>query len=44
MTVSVHVHTPGARLHDDHICGYYRCLLCGAPIKELLGVWVVITI
>ncbi|MGW4127973.1 hypothetical protein [Amycolatopsis japonica] len=37
--VGVHAHIVGRKLHDDHICDYVACALCGKPGKELVGVW-----
>jgi hypothetical protein len=42
MTTANHEHVPGAKLHDDHVCGLYRCLLCGLPIVKLRSVWVLL--
>ncbi len=39
ITIGVHAHIAGPKLHDDHICDYVACLLCGKPGKVLLGVW-----
>lgn len=37
--IGVHAHLVGPRLHDDHVCDYVACALCGKPGKTLLGVW-----
>ncbi|MEU7787678.1 hypothetical protein [Amycolatopsis sp. NPDC049159] len=39
LSIGVHAHIAGPKLHEDHTCDYVTCLLCGKPGKVLLGVW-----
>ncbi len=39
VTIGIHAHIAGPKLHDDHRCDCVACVLCGKPGKSLLGVW-----
>lgn len=34
-----HTHTPGAALHDDHLCDKVRCQICGKAGRNVSNTW-----